>query len=401
MRACVPSLAERMKPGRLERFFPNGQRNIAITPVDGPISRGDRIRLVADGVTIRPVEIRGAIYRFVVPRNVRSILLDAPSFIQANVFPLRMSETRSLGVSVAEITIRSKTGEVVIPADDPRLTQGWYDAERQGTEIWRWTGGAAQIPWTNISGPALLTIRCSIAAKCLVCDELAWADLGTFHADGLHWDGPMGPQIFSWIATKLEPTVLNDAARMQWCLGLYSSGSTWAFNAIRSVGNILFPGEPHAGVYAESVDQLPAGWMESDRLIIKSHHPDEAATAGFLKRADRIWITIRDPRDSVASASTYIFPDFDTALAAVTRSALHCERFILDPRSVLLRYEDGFIDDPATLDRFAAARSRTLLPRDRDSLFQQTRRTAIESMIQNFDRNATVEDGFPGPSRSR
>jgi hypothetical protein len=177
---------------------------------------------------------------------------------------------------------------------------------------------------------------------------------------------------------------------------MYSSGSTWVFNGIRSVGNTLFPGEPHIGLYAEAMDQLPPRWLEADRLIIKSHHSDEAATALLLRHADRIWISIRDPRDCVASASTYMFPNFDSALDAVTRSALHCQRFILDPRSVVLRYEDGFIDDAVTLDRFAAARSRTLLPQDRDRLFQQTRRAAIESMIQEFDPSETVDDGFVG-----
>lgn len=213
----------------------------------------------------------------------------------------------------------------------------------------------------------------------------------------LHWDGDAGPQRFlPEVIFNAAPPESSKSVRIQWCLGMYSSGSTWMFNAIRAVGNTLFPGESHIGIYAESTGQLPPGWPESDRLIIKSHHTDATATALVSQHADRIWISVRDPRDAVASAMTYMFPDFASTLEAVTRSALHAERFIRDPRSVLLRYEDGFIDDPITLDRFASAFSRTLSPQDRDRLFQQTRRTAIEAMIQEFDPNETVDDGFPG-----
>jgi hypothetical protein len=175
---------------------------------------------------------------------------------------------------------------------------------------------------------------------------------------------------------------------------MYSSGSTWVFNAVASVGNVLFPGEPQAGVYAESLEELPDGWSGMDRLIVKSHHTDEAATAHLLQQADRIWVSVRDPRDCVASASTYMFADFEVALDAVTRSALHCERLISDPRCIFLRYEDGFIDDPATFDRLATAMSGNLLPHDRDRLFQQTRRKAIEAMIQELPPTETVADGF-------
>jgi hypothetical protein len=183
---------------------------------------------------------------------------------------------------------------------------------------------------------------------------------------------------------------------VQWCVGMFSSGSTWAVHAIRSLGNALLPGEPSISVFADTIDQLPAEWSRSDRLVIKSHDPDEAVAKLLLMHADRIWVTIRDPRDCVASLMTYMHADFDFALDAVAQTALQCERFGVDQRSVVLRYEDGFIDDPATLDRFAGGFSQILSPRDRDRMFLSTRRPAIEKMIEQFDPNDTVDDGLPG-----
>jgi hypothetical protein len=183
---------------------------------------------------------------------------------------------------------------------------------------------------------------------------------------------------------------------MQWCVGMYSSGSTWLVHALRCVGNVLFPDEPHISAFADTAGQLPTGWSRSDRLIIKSHDPDQTTATLLLRRADRIWVSIRDPRDSVASVMTYMHECFGSAFDAVANSARHCQRFCNEKKTVLLRYEDAFIDDPATLDRIAAGFSRTLSSQQRDLLFQQTRRSSIERMILALDPSETVEDGVPG-----
>jgi sulfotransferase family protein len=183
---------------------------------------------------------------------------------------------------------------------------------------------------------------------------------------------------------------------MQWCVGMYSSGSTWLVHALRCVGNVHFPDEPRISAFADTADQLPTGWLRSDRLIIKSHEPDQTTATLLLRRADRIWVSIRDPRDSVASVMTYMHECFDSAFDAVANSARQCEHFCAESKAVLLRYEDAFIDDPATLDRIAAGFSRTLSSQQRDLLFQQTRRSSIERMILTLDPSETVEDGVPG-----
>jgi hypothetical protein len=406
--------------------------------------------LVADGTPIRAVEFSNGTYRFVVPRNARSVALDACTGGPRGPTPSRNAGDHPTGVhpdgvlpaglNVAEIAIRSAEGDIVIPADDPRLTEGWNDPQRLGQRIWRATSGIAQIPWNNAAGPAVVTIRCTPSADATIREAEPESQPAIQFPDSAQWQGGLesellvngtapdlalsGPvstdetfaaeplsaalETWQWRRQPQVPVMISGDAsdapsagllapvRIQWCLGMYSSGSTWAFNAIRSIGNILFPGRPHAGVYAETVGQLPPDWMESDRLIIKSHHSDNETTTLLLRHADRLWISVRDPRDSVASAMTYMFPDFASALNAVVRSAEYCERFIQDPRCVLLRYEDGFIDDPATLDQFAAAWSRTLEPRERDRLFQESRRAAIEAMIQKFDPTETVDDGYRG-----
>ena len=130
------------------------------------------VRLMADGKALRPVETGEGVYGFVVPRGTRSVSLESRFCIPVDVGAPYLGDIRRLGVRVETVTVRSEDTETVINADDPRLTQGWYDAERQGAETWRWTDGAARLPWTTNAAPAVVTIRCATAAAYPLYDEM-------------------------------------------------------------------------------------------------------------------------------------------------------------------------------------------------------------------------------------
>jgi hypothetical protein len=67
-----------------------------------------------------------------------------------------LNDIRRLGVAVSRITLCSGTERIVLPADHPALADGWWDAEGDGTALWRWTAGDAGIPlapgtaWTMV-----------------------------------------------------------------------------------------------------------------------------------------------------------------------------------------------------------------------------------------------------------
>jgi hypothetical protein len=62
-------------------------------------------------------------------------------------------------------------------------------------------------------------------------------------------------------------------------------------------------------------------------------------------------------------------------------SALQCARMAGDPRTLLLRYEAGFVDDPVTLDRLAASLGGALPAAERSRIFAATRRREVERLI--------------------
>ena len=131
------------------------------------------IHICADNQLIQPVLDRDSRYVFVVPPRVASVTLMSRFCIPADKMVSSQRDTRRLGVSVNWIAIRSNGDETLIAADHPGLVNGWNDAEKDGVTIWRWTDGAATIPWRNVDGSAILTVRCSPIDRYPVYDEKA------------------------------------------------------------------------------------------------------------------------------------------------------------------------------------------------------------------------------------
>jgi hypothetical protein len=137
-----------------------------VSTVDDP-----DVHIVADGQTLRAVSQNDSRYVFAVPAGVSSVTLMSRFCIPADKMIAGNRDTRRLGVSAEWIAIRSDSHETIIPADHPGLTSGWNDSESDEKKSWRWTDGAARIPWENVTGPAVLTIRCSPIVQYPLYDE--------------------------------------------------------------------------------------------------------------------------------------------------------------------------------------------------------------------------------------
>ncbi len=164
---------------------------------------------------------------------------------------------------------------------------------------------------------------------------------------------------------------------------MYASGSTWLYNAARDTA--LAAGLEMRSCYAETLKMLePVRQSQAGVRIVKTHQLDAAATDFMNGNASVILLTVRDPRDAVVSLMQHMRHGFGAALQTVGRSAAFCGRFADDPRTHVLRYEGGFIDEPATFDRLAMLLKTQLPPGARERLFAASRRAAIEARIASF-----------------
>jgi hypothetical protein len=175
-----------------------------------------------------------------------------------------------------------------------------------------------------------------------------------------------------------------------WGLGMYASGSTWLFNVLLKLAEALAPGLPRDNRFVAHAADVGALGRAARLLLVKSHETDAAAEAALTQAADLIVVSIRDPLDVIASVMQYQTKNFADALDLAERSALQCARLSRDGRAVRLRYEAGFVDDPATLDLLAARLGAGLPTEMRSAIFAATRRREVERQIAALPRKRGV-----------
>jgi hypothetical protein len=175
-----------------------------------------------------------------------------------------------------------------------------------------------------------------------------------------------------------------------WGLGMYASGSTWLFNVLLRLAETLAPALPRESRFVSRMSDVGDLLVGRKLLLVKSHEVDEPAEAALSAAAVLVVVSIRDPLDVVASVMQYQQRDFSEALDLTEKSALLCARLAGDKRAVLLRYEAGFADDPAALDRLAAQLGGVLQTADRSRIFAATRRREVERYIAAMPRKPGV-----------
>jgi Hint domain len=124
-----------------------------------PESIGDAdVHLRADGMTLRPAQVDGSRYVFVLPAGASDIRLGSRANLPADLTPYN-GDDRRLGVAVSRIVVQSGDGVRVVPLDHPALTDGWYQVEREQDRVWRWTNGDASLPLSGIRTATLLELH--------------------------------------------------------------------------------------------------------------------------------------------------------------------------------------------------------------------------------------------------
>lgn len=129
------------------------------------------LHIIVDGRRLQPVSDRDSRYVFAVPAGARSVTISSRKFVPADKMVAAERDTRMLGVSVDWVAIRSSGNETILTADHPALTTGWHGTENAGGRMYRWTDGAASIPWDDVHGPAMVTIRCASAGWYPIIDQ--------------------------------------------------------------------------------------------------------------------------------------------------------------------------------------------------------------------------------------
>ncbi len=175
-----------------------------------------------------------------------------------------------------------------------------------------------------------------------------------------------------------------------WCLGMYASASTWAFNVVRQVVEVSAP-ERFRAVFASGSEKI-IDWGGPDKVTtVKSHEiSSEARVLEISRRASKILLTLRDPRDAVVSLMQAHGFAFSRALELVEKSALLCRSFSKDRRAMTLNYETGFFDDEATITVIARHLGYDLEKHTARAIHDSLQRGEVENYIGKLPKLAGV-----------
>jgi hypothetical protein len=117
-------------------------------PAERATTNDPDLHVVVDGRKILPSLDGVGRYRFVIPAGAENVRLVSRAVVPNEREPW-FDEHRSLGVMVRRLTVHSGDDIEVVPLDHPKLRDGWWDHESDGSSHWRWTSGNAAVPFAS------------------------------------------------------------------------------------------------------------------------------------------------------------------------------------------------------------------------------------------------------------
>ncbi|MEI9929106.1 MAG: hypothetical protein WDM89_00705 [Rhizomicrobium sp.] len=138
------------------------------------------------------------------------------------------------------------------------------------------------------------------------------------------------------------------------CVGLKSSGSTWLYNTVVKLMREKYR-DGVSAFYADNFVMFPPDTEHGRVLVIKAHEPSKELV--YLARLTRgqIFLTLREPRDAIASLIQRFGHRFESALGEMVRHSTRIAELDTEEEMVAYRYEDGFFDRFETVGEIAAA----------------------------------------------
>ncbi|TWB18795.1 hypothetical protein FBZ89_109181 [Nitrospirillum amazonense] len=190
-------------------------------------------------------------------------------------------------------------------------------------------------------------------------------------------------------------SVPSHSPRLIGSFGLQGSGSTWVYNVIHAV--LETTGVRIARFFAsdlthENILQIRG----ADIAIVKAHEPSAALLAACLFAGAPVIVTVRDPRDAVVSLMERFGHSFQEAADEVRNSARYLMRLVADCPAWVLRYEDGFMEAPATVSKIAAHVGVEISGQDADAIFQAHAKGEVVQRIGRF-----IQEGRMGGDNPR
>lgn len=168
-------------------------------------------------------------------------------------------------------------------------------------------------------------------------------------------------------------------------IGLHGSASTWVFNVTRRILTSALGNASVSSLYADQASELPTASHPASHILIKSHHGSSELDEWLKSQGSALLLSIRDPRDAALSMSQR----FETPLQHTAIWLRNdCDRVlkILPESHLLLKFEDRFFDEQASLDKIASCLHLPVEQNIASSIFEQYRTDAVRSFAAQISQ---------------
>lgn len=173
--------------------------------------------------------------------------------------------------------------------------------------------------------------------------------------------------------------------RIVLCAGMHSSGSTWLYNVVAAVLRCAY-GSSVAQFYAEDVADFPALGDEIGACAVKTHLPAPALQDRARTDQAPVLLSVREPRDAIASLMARFEQPFEGAARAVCDCAPHLVALKQAAPALILRYEDRFYDRAETIDAVARFLGAPLAPGESGEIHAGLTREKVGEMLTDLER---------------
>lgn len=203
-------------------------------------------------------------------------------------------------------------------------------------------------------------------------------------------------------------TVRPAPPRMVLCAGLKSSGSTWLYNVVAEILKQVQQ-KPHSKAarsasrktlqfYADNLEDFPPDAEQAAALVVKTHMPSRSVLFAMAVLESRVLLSVREPRDAIASVMQRFGHAFNGALKEITVGASRMVDFANTYDPLIFRFEEGFYDQPDTVSQLANFLGVKLSTSSLRKIFDAHTRVQIRKRIIALQRRG-VFGRTPDPDR--
>jgi hypothetical protein len=203
-------------------------------------------------------------------------------------------------------------------------------------------------------------------------------------------------------------TVRPGSPRMVLCAGLKSSGSTWLYNVVAEIlkqaqqrprsmaaQNIS---RKSLQFYADNLEDFPPDAERAAAVVVKTHMPSRSIQFAMAVLESRVLLSVREPRDAIASVMQRFGHPFNGALKEISIGASRMVDFANTYDPLIFRFEEGFYDQPDTVAQLANFLGVQLSRSSLKKIFDAHTRVQIRKRITALQRRG-VFGRAPDPDR--